>query len=62
MYIWNIKTSQEIKALLHSFSVDVQNDLLGELLIEQALQGKVPLEAQKIVVKQHDKKILFTLQ
>ncbi len=51
-----MKTSKEIKALFHSLPVGVQNDLLGELLIEQELQGKVLQEAQKIVVKQRDKK------
>ena len=42
-------TSIEIKTLFKGLSVGEQNSLLGELLLEQELQGKVMQEAQKAV-------------
>ena len=42
-----MKTSQEIKRLFNELPLSVQNNLLGELLIEQELQGKILLEAQE---------------
>jgi hypothetical protein len=45
-----MKTSQEIKALFNELPVGVQNSLLGELLIEQELQGKVLQDAQESLI------------
>ena len=51
-----MKTSQEIKALFNQLPISVQNQLLGDLLIEQELQGKVLQEATESVVKNDHKK------
>ena len=51
-----MKTSQEIKSLFNKLPIGIQNELLGELLMEQELHGKVIQEAQKIVLKQRNKK------
>ena len=51
-----MKTSQEIKTLFQELPVGVQNELLGDLLIEQELQGKVLQEAGQVVVKKRNKK------
>jgi len=42
-----MKTSQEIKELFHKLPLSTQNNLLGELLVEQELQGKILQEAQE---------------
>ncbi len=44
-----MKTSIEIKALFNNLSLNEQNSLLEDLLIEQELQGKVLQEAQETV-------------
>ncbi|MGK0380224.1 MAG: hypothetical protein ACJA1Z_004058 [Patiriisocius sp.] len=36
-----MKTSEEIKSLFQELPVGVQNEILGELLMKQELQGKV---------------------
>ena len=51
-----MRTSQEIKELFNALPVGVQNELLGDLLIEQELKGKVLEEATQIVVKKRTKK------
>jgi len=51
-----MKTSQEIKALFNELPIGVQNNLLGELLIEQELQGKVLHEAQETVIQKRKNK------
>jgi transposase-like protein len=51
-----MKTSEEIKSLFNALPVGVQNELLGDLLIEQELQGKVLQEATEEVVKKRYKK------
>ena len=51
-----MKTSQEIKELFNELPIGVQNELLGDLLMEQELQGKVLQEASQEVVKKRDKK------
>jgi len=51
-----MKTSKEIKELFKSLSLSLQNSLLGELLLEQDLQGKVLQEAQEEVVTKRQKK------
>lgn len=51
-----MKTSQEIKALFNELPLSVQSELLGDLLLDQELQGKVLQEAtQDIVDKRHKK-------
>ena len=42
-----MKTSQEIKHLFNELPLSVQNNLLGELLMERELQGKILQEAQE---------------
>jgi len=54
--IYKTKTSQEIKALFNELPIGVQNNLLGELLIEQELQGKVLHEAQETVIQKRKNK------
>jgi len=49
-------TSQDIKELFNALPIGVQNELLGDLLIEQELKGKVLEEATQIVVKKRTKK------
>jgi len=51
-----MKTSEEIKGLFNELSIGIQNELLGDLLMEQELQGKVLQEAGDLVVKNRDKK------
>jgi transposase-like protein len=51
-----MKTSQEIKVLFNELPVVVQNELLGDLLMEQELQGKVLQEATQEIVKKRYKK------
>ena len=51
-----MKTGQEIKALFNELPIGVQNNLLGELLIEQELQGKVLQEAQDAVIEKRKNK------
>jgi len=51
-----MKTSQEIKALFNELPIGTQNNLLGELLIEQELQGKVLNEAQESVTQKRKNK------
>jgi len=51
-----MKTSQEIKTLFKALPVGVQNELLGDLLIEQELQGKILQEATQVVVNKRYKK------
>lgn len=51
-----MKTSQEIKEMFSALPVGVQNELLGDLLMEQELQGKVLQESLEVVVKKRDKK------
>lgn len=51
-----MKTSQEIKALFNALPIGVQNELLGDLLMEQELQGKVLQDATESVVKKRHKK------
>jgi len=51
-----MKTSQEIKALFNELPIGIQNSLLGELLIEQELQGKVLHEAQESVIQKRKNK------
>jgi len=51
-----MKTSKEIKVLFNELPIVIQNELLGELLIEQELQGKVLQEAEQVVVKKRNKK------
>ncbi len=46
----------EIKSLFNELPLSAQNDLLGELLLEQELQGKVLQEAQETVSKQRKNK------
>lgn len=51
-----MKTSEDIKALFKELPLGVQNNLLGELLIEQELQGKILQEAQSdISIKRKNK-------
>lgn len=56
MYICNMITSIEIKNLFNTLSVSEQNSLLGDLLIEQELQGKVLQEAQEAVSEKRKNK------
>ncbi len=51
-----MRTSQDIKELFNTLPIGVQNELLGDLLIEQELKGKVLEEASQIVVKKRTKK------
>jgi len=51
-----MKTSQEIKILFNELPIGVQNELLGDLLMEHELQGKVLQEAEQVVVKNRTKK------
>lgn len=51
-----MKTSEEIKSLFNALPPAAQNNLLGELLIEQELQGKVIEEASEEVSKIRFKK------
>lgn len=51
-----MKSSQEIKFLFNELPVGVQNELLGDLLMEQELQGRVLQEAGEDVVKKRHKK------
>jgi len=51
-----MKTSQDIKALFQELPVGVQNELLGDLLMEQELQGKVLQEAGEEVTQKRFKK------
>jgi len=51
-----MKTSKEIKDLFNELPLGVQTELLGELLIEQELQGKVLQSASEDVVKKRQKK------
>lgn len=51
-----MKTSQEIKALFNELPLAVQSELLGDLLMEQELQGKVLQEAGEEVIKKRSKK------
>ena len=51
-----MKTSQEIKTLFNGLPLAVQNNLLGELLIAQELQGKVIQDASEAVSKKRFKK------
>jgi len=51
-----MKTSQEIKALFNDLPLGVQRELLGDLLMEQELQGKVLQEAKEEVIKKREKK------
>lgn len=51
-----MKTSKEIKDLFNKLPLGVQAELLGELLIEQELQGKVLQSASEDVVKKRQKK------
>ena len=44
-----MKTSQEIKEVFNTLPLGLQNELLGDLLIEQELQGKVLQEASEEV-------------
>jgi len=56
LYICKMKTSQEIKALFNELPIEVRNNLLGELLLEQELQGKVLQEAQEIITHKRKNK------
>lgn len=51
-----MRTSEEIKNLFNDLPISVQNELLGDLLMEQELQGKVLLEATQAVLKKRNKK------
>ncbi len=51
-----MKTSKEIKKLFNELPIGVQNNLLGELLLEQELQGKVLQEAHEAVSKKRKNK------
>jgi len=51
-----MRRSQEIKALFNELPLGVQNELLGDLLMEQELQGKVLQEAGQLVVNKRHKK------
>ncbi len=51
-----MKTSQEIKALFNELPLGVQSSLLGELLLEQELQGKVLQEAQETIAQKRKNK------
>lgn len=51
-----MKSSQEIKSLFNNLPIASQNTLLGELLIEQELQGKVMQEALEEVSLKRTKK------
>ena len=51
-----MKTSQEIKEMFNTLPLGLQNELLGDLLIEQELQGKVLLEASEEVSINRTKK------
>lgn len=51
-----MKTRQEIKALFNKLPLGVQSELLGDLLMEQELQGKILQEAGHIVVTKRYKK------
>lgn len=51
-----MKTSEEIKKIFKELPVSVQNELLGELLIEQELEGKIIQEASEEVVNKRNKK------
>lgn len=49
-------TIQEVKYQFHELSLSNQNNLLGELLIEQELQGKTLQEAQNDVISKRKNK------
>lgn len=51
-----MKTREEIKALFQDLPIGVQNELLGELLMEQELQGRILEESEDIVSKKREKK------
>lgn len=51
-----MKTSVEIKALFNDLPLVFQRELLGELLLEQELQGKILEEAQESVSAKRKKK------
>ncbi len=51
-----MKTSHEIKVMFNALPIEIQNELLGDLLIEQELQGKILQEAEQIVVLKRNKK------
>lgn len=51
-----MKTSLEIKELFNKLPLGAQNELLGDLLMDQELQGKVLQEATECVVKLRNKK------
>ena len=51
-----MKTSQEIKIMFNELPIRSQNKLLGDLLMEQELQGKVLEEARQEVLKKREKK------
>jgi transposase-like protein len=51
-----MKTSEAIKTLFNELPMGLQNELLGELLMEQELQGKVLQEAGEEVVSKRNKK------
>ncbi len=51
-----MKTSVEIKKLFNGLPVGEQNNLLGELLLEQELQGKILQEAQEAVSEKRENK------
>ena len=51
-----MKTREEIKDLFQELPVGVQNELLGDLLMEQELQGKVLQQAGEEVIKKRFKK------
>jgi len=51
-----MKTSEDIKTLFQELPVGVQNELLGDLLMEQELQGKVLQEAAAEVSQKRVKK------
>jgi len=51
-----MKTRQEIKVMFKELPIGVQDELLGDLLIEQELQGKVLQEAEQVVLKKRNKK------
>lgn len=52
----HLKSSKEVKGLFNNLSITEQNTLLGELLIEQELQGKVIQQALEEVSLKRIKK------
>lgn len=51
-----MKTSQEIKSLFNELPLSVQRNLLGELLLEQELQGSILQEAQESITEKRKNK------